>query len=327
MTTVRDIAALSGVSISTISRVLNEPEKVATDTLVKVNEAIEELNYVKRPVKKKRTKLFGIIFPNISNPFFAELLEVLEKEAYLHGRCIMFFNSRYSTRTEKIYFNECISHNVDGVFLVPSSIDPQHLRQINEFKFPTVLLTKSTSALPSVCCDHEDGGKQVAEHLLSLGHTKIGYIGPINDNEEKLTGFTRYLVEQLEPLQPEYMFDHGDGADIEGFLKGLIDANGHIAISAIFCMNDVLAQSVIEILNRHDIRCPEDVTVIGFDNSLTAKLINISSVSQPMKEIAHLGFESMLEELKHDRSSSNYQSKMLKPRLVRRNSMPETIHK
>ncbi|EGR3932589.1 LacI family transcriptional regulator, partial [Vibrio cholerae] len=259
--------------------------------------------------------------------FFAELLEVLEKEAFLHGRCIMFFNSQYSTRTEKIYFNECINHNVDGVFLVPSCLENQHLKQLKEFNFPTVLLTKPTSILPSVCCDHEDGGKQVAEHLLSLGHTKIGYIGPINDNEEKLTGFTRHLIEQLEPLQPEYMFDHGDGAEVEGFLKGLIDANGDIAISAIFCMNDVLAQSVIEILNRHGIRTPEDVTVIGFDNSLIAKLMNISSVSQPMKEIAHLGFEIMLEELKQNKSNLNYQSKMLKPRLVRRNSIPETIHK
>ena len=92
MATVRDIAAHVGVSIATVSRALNESNKVSPETLKVVEDAINELNYEKKLSVKKRTNLFGVIFPNISNPFFSELLEVIENEAFHHGRCVLFFN-------------------------------------------------------------------------------------------------------------------------------------------------------------------------------------------------------------------------------------------
>ncbi len=321
MATIREIATLVGVSTATVSRVINEPNKVAPETVTKVKTAINELNYKKKVPLKKRSNTFAIIVPNITNPFFSELLDVIEEEAYHHGRCVLFFNSRHYLRQEKIYFSECASHQVDGVFLVPITTNEKHLQQLKEFNFPTVLLTKSVNILPSVAVDHSEGGRLVAKHLLSSGHTQIAYIGLVDKKEDKLKGFENYLSEHREPLQSQYMFNYVANTDLTEFLKSLIKANGEPKVSAIFCMNDVTAQQVTEILTYLKIKVPTEITVIGFDNSLTAKLLNMSSISQPMREIAHLGFETMLECLKETEKQKTYQPKVLLPRLILRNSV------
>ena len=116
MATVREIATLVGVSTATVSRVINEPKKVAPATVAMVQAVIEELHYEKKVAKKKRSNTFAIIVLNITNPFFSELLDVIEDEAYHHGRCVLFFNSRARLRQERMYFHECENHQVDGVF-------------------------------------------------------------------------------------------------------------------------------------------------------------------------------------------------------------------
>lgn len=326
MATIRDIAELTGVSTATVSRVLNGSKMVAPETFEKVNEVIQNLQYNKKLPKRKITNLFGIIVPNITNPFFSELLDVIEKEAFYHGRCVLFFNSHHSNRQERIYLNECHNHKVDGVFLVPTSMDEEYLNEIKQYKFPTVLLTQSTEVIPSVSVDHLEGGKLIAEHLLSCGHINIAYVGPVNIREEKLTGFVSLLKGKREPLRKEFMFDweiSSDFQDLEHFVHSLLDGHGKPKVSAIFCVNDVIAESVQKALKVLKIKVPEQVVIIGFDNSITAKTLDISSIAQPMREIANLGFEQMLECLKEGKKQETYPPKVLLPRLVLRNSVLE----
>lgn len=322
MATVRDIAALVGVSIATVSRVLNNSNSVAPETVEKVYAAINELNYQRKLPKRKRTNLFGIIVPNITNPFFSELLDVIEKEAFHHGRCVLFFNSRNSSRQEKLYLEECRNHKVDGVFLIPSSVDKDYLKEIKQYAFPTVLLTNVTDIVPSVSVDHAAGGALIAEHFIAAGHTQIGYVGPINDNEEKLQGFMSLLDKKNHPLRKEFMFDydlHEDSSKLKGFIEGLLDETGKPRVSAVYCSNDVTAGKVLKHLWSLHINVPEQIVVVGFNNSLTAKTLDITSVSQPIREIAHTGFEVMLECLQEGEKQQSYLPKILLPRLVIRN--------
>ncbi|WP_319536545.1 LacI family DNA-binding transcriptional regulator [uncultured Vibrio sp.] len=325
MTTVRDLAQYVGLSIATVSRALNESDKVSPETLKIVENAAKELNYEKKLPIRKKTNLFGVIFPNISNPFFSELLEVIENEAFHHGRCILFFNSRHNLRQEKLYLKECENHDVDGVFLVPHCMDEDYLNSIKKFKFNTVLLTRTTSILPSVAVDHKEGGRLAARHLLSIGNTKIGYIGPIEENEEKLTGFTETLEGKNVQLDRINMFDTEIDADINSYVGKLIIGKNKVSVSAVFCVNDVFAQKVMEAFNLRGIRIPEDVVVVGFDNSLTAKVLNISSVSQPMREIAHVGFDEMLLQINNQKKQVKYIPQLLLPRLVIRGSSIQII--
>lgn len=324
MATVRDIAALAGVSTATVSRVLNDPEVVSPETVVLVNTAIKELKYQRKALRRKRTNLFGIIVPDITNPFFAELLDVIEKEAFFHGRCVLFFNSRHNTRQEQVYINECSNHEVDGVFLVPTCMEADYLEELKQYKFPTVMLTKSTGIIPSVSVDHAEGGRLIAEHLVSCGHTDIAYVGPVTIEEDKLTGFSLGLEGKNQSVQSKYMFDCcvlPGVSELKQFVESLVDKQGQPKVSAIYCMNDVTAERVQNVLHALNIKTPEQVVVIGFDNSLTAKTLGITSISQPMREIAHLGFEQMLECLKETEKQNTYTPKVLLPRLVLRNSV------
>jgi LacI family transcriptional regulator len=324
MATVQDIADFAGVSTATVSRVLNKSEAVSPETVAKVNEAIKELKYERKALKRKRTDLFGIIVPDITNPFFAELLDVIEREAFFHGRCVLFFNSRHNTKQEKLYLNECLNHEVDGVFLIPTCMDEAYLNEIKKYKFPTIMLTRSTEIIPSVSVDHAEGGRLVAEHLISIGHTKIGYVGPINHQEDKLTGFSSVLEEKKEPIRREFMFDccaSPEKSELKQFIQSLVDKDGQPKVSAINCTNDVTAEKVQNILYSLNINVPEQIAVIGFDNSLTAKTLDMTSISQPMREIAHLGFEQMLECIKEAEKQKTYPPKVLLPRLVLRNSV------
>ncbi len=320
MATVRDIATQVGVSIATVSRALNEPEKVSPETLRVVKKAMQEMDYKKKAPVRKRTNLFGVIFPNISNPFFAELLEIIENEAFHNGRCVMFFNSRHNLRQEKLYLQECESHGVDGVFLVPHCIDDDYLETIKKLKFHTVLLTQTSHVLPSVAVDHREGGRLVASHLLSSGHTNIGYVGPISPREDKYVGFVEKLESRHITLNEVAMFDTEIGADIEAYIENLMALDDQKKVSAIFCVNDVFAQKIIEALVGRGVKVPQEVVVVGFDNSLTSKILNISSISQPMREIAHVGFEQMLTLMQENKKLSGYTPQLLLPRLVMRES-------
>lgn len=325
MSTVRDIAAYVGLSIATVSRALNESDKVSPETLKIVESAAIKLNYEKRQPVRKKTNLFGVIFPNISNPFFSELLEVIENEAFHNGRCVLFFNSRHNLRQEKLYLKECENHNVDGVFLVPHCMDEDYLNSIKKFNFNTVLLTRTSSVLPSVAVDHKEGGRLAARHLHSVGNTKIGYVGPIKSTEEKLTGFIEALEARNVRLESSNMFDTETDENIQSYVDRLIISKHMINVSAVFCVNDVFAQKIIEAFHFRGVLIPEDVVVVGFDNSLTSKILNISSVSQPMREIAHVGFDEMLLQINSQNKQLKYTPKLLLPRLIIRGSSIQII--
>lgn len=311
MANIRDVAAFAEVSTATVSRALNAPHTLSPDTLSRVMHAVQSLDYSAKPKSRKRTNLFGVIFPNISNPFFAQLLEVLEQEAYLHGRSILFFNSKGNERQEQIALHECEAHGVDGVFLVPvGDLPDSYQDKLNDFNYQTVILTRSAKKLPSVSTDHRYGGRESAALLLAQGHTRIGYLGIIEPFDDKYAGFADYLAEQGQQLQAENCFDIRSSRTLESYLESAVFVR---RITAFGCGSDVLAQQVLEIHQKWNASLP--LSVIGFDNTLISRLLKFSTVSQPMRDIAHIGFELMIEALKNPKNG-HYQAQLLLPKLI-----------
>ncbi len=317
MATIRDVAKLAGVSIATVSRAVNEPKLVSEETRSQIEGAIASTQYVKRIKPRKKSDLIGVILPNLSNPFFLTLLEALEYEARTHRRSIVVFNSRQKLAMERAAFTECRKMKVDGVFLVPHCLTREYLSEVRKYNFRTVLLTRTSSMLPSVAVDHIEGGRQVAEHLISSGHVNVGYVGPTKSSEEKLIGFRQGLQQAGLQLHVDLAFDTEGEGDLRRFVA---DTAKRKRATAIFCVNDVLAQEVVAILRSDGMSVPKDMEVVGFDNSIVASLLDISSVSQPMKEIAHVGFEELLAALKEVKPSASYEPIHLLPRLVMRGS-------
>lgn len=317
MATIRDVAKLAGVSIATVSRAVNEPKLVSKETRSQVEGAIASTKYVKRVKPRRESDLIGVILPNLSNPFFLTLVEALEYEARTHRRSIVLFNSRQKLAMERVAFTECRKMKVDGVFLVPHSLSRDYLSEVRKYNFPTVLLTRTSSMLPSVAVDHIEGGRQVAEHLVSSGHVNVGYVGPTKTSEEKLIGFRQGLQQAGLQLHADLAFDTEGESDLRRFV---IDTAKRKRASVIFCVNDVLAQEVVAILRSAGMSVPKDMEVVGFDNSIVASLLDISSVSQPMKEIAHVGFEELLSAMKEGKPPASHEPHHLLPRLVMRGS-------
>jgi LacI family transcriptional regulator len=326
MATIRDVAQLAGVSIATISRVLNNSDKVSPDTAAHVRSVVEELGYVYnqplggRRVAKDRLPLFAIILPTLANPYFAELLDIVEQEAQHLGRALLVFNSRGDVQRELALLNACQQYRIDGLFIVPCSRTTEHIGICNSLPFPVVVLTQLIAELTSVAVDHVEGGAQVAEHLVSMGHTEIGYLGSTDNVEQKFGGFRDRLAMLGVPLAEGNIIQTPalTAVELAARFNEYLDANPRLPFSAIFAFNDVAAQQVIEILDQRGYQVPEQVQVVGFDNTLLAKVMNISSVSQPMREIGHLGCQEMIRLIEGKETDIHHLT--LSPRLVLRNS-------
>lgn len=326
MATIRDVAQLAGVSIATVSRVLNNSEKVLPETTKHVKAILKELNYVyNQPLSKRSTatgkkSLFAIILPNLVNPYFAELLDVVEQEAQHLERGLLVFNSRGDVQREVSLIEECHRYKVDGIFIVPCSRTSAHLTALPEQSIPLVVLTQLLETFTSVAVDHIEGGAQIAEHLVSMGHTEIGYFGSTDDVEEKFVGFRNKLVELGVHLKPDCVISTPalTAMELSCAFHGFLDQHPTIPFSAIFTFNDVAAQQVIEALQQRHISVPEQVMVVGFDNTLLSRVMNISSVAQPMREIGRLGCQEMVRLV--TRNDTKVQHLTLTPRLVLRSS-------
>jgi LacI family transcriptional regulator len=326
MTTIRDVAQLAGVSIATISRVLNNSEKVSPDTAEHVRSVIKELGYVySPPLSNKRTpaerqSLFAIILPTLANPYFSELLDIVEQEAQFLGRALLVFNSRGDTQRELTLMNACKQYKIDGLFIIPCTRDHAHLETENSLPFPVVILTQLLQGKTSVAVDHIEGGAQVAEHLVSMGHTQIGYLGATDETEQKFSGFRDKLAELGVPLLSDNIIQTPalTAAEIADRFKEYLDDHPQLPFSAIFAFNDVAAQQVMDVLHQRGYQIPEQVQVVGFDNTLLAQVMNISSVAQPMREIGRLGCQEMIRLVEGKEMDTHHLS--LSPRLVLRNS-------
>lgn len=170
---------------------------------------VKELGYVyNQPLgggrkRVEKTPLFAIILPTLANPYFAELLDIVEQEAQHLGRALLVFNSRGDVQRELTLMNACQQYNIDGLFIVPCSRTTEHIATLNRLPFPVVVLTQLVAELTSVAVDHVEGGAQVAEHLVSMGHTAIGYLGSVDDVEQKFGGFRDRLAALGVPIEPE----------------------------------------------------------------------------------------------------------------------------
>jgi LacI family transcriptional regulator len=160
-----------------------------------------------------------------------------------------------------------------------------------------------------------------------MGHTQIGYLGPADEAEKKFTGFRNKLSDLRILLPAERIIDTPDvsAPELSARFSVYLDQHAVLPFSAIFVFNDVSAQLVIEVLQSRGYRVPEDVLVVGFDNTLIAQVMNISSVAQPIKEIGRLGFQEMMRLIEHNELGNDTHHLILSPRLVLRNSSVKLI--
>ena len=337
--TIYDIASEAGASTATVSRVLsNSGYPVKTEMRRKILDAAKKLNYspnmLGRMLKKSESMDIGVIIPTISNPFYPQMVLGIELEARQSGYNILLCNSFRDVSTEKKYIESLYQKQVKGIII--SSIDENHmfLKEMQDDGVKIVVFDQDIEDLK--CCkvgfDHVKGSMMAVEYLVKMGHRNIAFLtSPMTRKSRKdtLEGFKLALLknnlvfkkenvivsESEEELQSgTYEFENGKRLAVK-FLE-LADRP-----TAIFAVNDMTAFGIIQELLNNNVRVPEDVSVVGFDNIEISSMINppLTTVNQPSFETGRQACKMLLDSM-GDREHSDV-SIMLEPSLVIRKSV------
>lgn len=306
---IKDVAREAGVSIATVSRVLNDVDVVNEDTKKKVLEAIKKLGYrpniVARSLKTQRTKTIGILVPDISNQFYPEIVRGTEDVANIYDYNIMLCNSDSDLEKEKEYLRVLKEKMVDGVLYMSSSLEPEILNLINELELATVLIESrdEKGELPSVTIDNKAAAYDATKHLIDCGNKNIAYIGTHKNAQNawimRYFGYEEALKESGLEVKEDFLY-FGDLKAQTGYeaVDKILEKGD---IDAIFCASDEIAMGAINALREKGISVPEDIDVIGFNDIYVASMFypRLTTISQPMYDMGSVAMRMLIKVINH----------------------------
>jgi LacI family transcriptional regulator len=308
--TIWDIAKITGVSASTVSRVVNNYPFVKETTRKKVLQAIEELNYypdlVAKSMKKGRTYNIGLIVGGLRNPFFAETSEVIVKTAEKYNYHVTLCVTEEKALKVKEYINLLIKMRVDGVIIGSISNDAP-INRLRDSKIPYVLYNRRNEHKDSdyIIQDNSKGAFDAVSHLINLGHKRIGMLhGPLSFDtvEGRTAGYyealNTYKLKQYDHFVQEVDFVEAE-TKVEQAVNKMFD--NKIKPTAIFTTADILALDAMEVLMRYGYRVPKDVAMVGFDNIRLSghSLIGLTTVGHRAAEMARLAAERLVQKIEY----------------------------
>lgn len=303
---IKDVAREAGVSIATVSRVLNEIDVVNEDTKKKVLDAIKKLNYrpniVARSLKTQKTKTIGIIIPDISSQVYSEIARGAEDVSNIYGYNVILCNTDLDTEKEMEYIKVLKEKMVDGIIYMSNSLEDGIVDLLKELSLPTVLVETSDkdNVFPSVTIDNEKAAFDAVEYLINKGDKLIAYIG----TGEELSNACSERFEGYKKALEKNNIDIKDGLIRHCSLKA---KDGYEAVSsmiknkekmdAIFCGSDEVAMGAINSLRDHNVKVPDDVDVMGFDNISAASLFypKLTTVEQQMYDMGSVGMRMLIK--------------------------------
>ncbi|MEF3331292.1 LacI family DNA-binding transcriptional regulator [Oceanobacillus sp. M60] len=288
MATIRDVSKYSGVSVATVSRVINDSSKVQPTTKEKVLEAIKELNYkpnaVAKTLFKKQSYSIGLIIPDISNPFFPEVARAVEDTARQYGYRVILCNSDGNKEKEKDYIETLSQNHVDGLLVTSISGNSDNFKGLH---MPVVALDRSMDKnIPCVYVDNYEGGKLAAQTLFENGGKVFGEIsGPPNliTAKERSRGFHDFLkMKEMTAITYEGEFDFKRSFEVAG---QLLDKTPEV--DSVFVGNDQIGVAMVKEAMLRDIRIPGELQIVGFDGIEIGELItpSLSTIQQPIYEL------------------------------------------
>ncbi len=294
--TIYDVAREAGVSMATVSRVVNNNPNVKPQTRKKVFEAIERLGYrpnaVARGLASKKTTTVGVVIPDISNSVFAEVARGIEDIANMYHYNIILCNADKKKDKEIRVINTLLEKQVDGLLFMGGAITEEHLHAFKTSSVPIVLCatTDENQEMPSVDIDHEEAAYDAVKLLLEYGHTKIGMIsGTLQDPSNgyaRYQGYRRAMEDAGIKVRDDYVrignYKYDAGLETTKYFIGLKDRP-----TALFVANDEMAIGAIHTIQDSGLSVPDDMSVISVDNVRIAEMVRpqLTTVAQPMYDI------------------------------------------
>ncbi len=306
---IKDVARKAGVSISTVSRVINESKIVKPETHEKVMKAIDELGYkpnaIARSLKIKNTKTIGILIPDISNQFYPEVVRGIEDIANMYEYNIFLCNTDQDKEKEIQYFDVMAEKQVDGVVFIGNEVSPELYKKFKTYGIPIILIGTDHEAIPSVTIDNVGASRAIMKYLIKKGHRRIGIItgkhyDPVTYGT-RMEGYKKALEENEIPFLEELVIEGG-----YRFKSGYEGAKKFMDMeeppTAIFVANDEMAIGAMRAALEQGIAIPDELAIVGFDNiDMAGKVFPaLTTVAQPMYEMGAIGMRVLTKILNEE---------------------------
>jgi len=307
MVNIKDVALRADVSVTTVSHVVNGTRFVKDGTRLRVEEAVRVLGYVPsgvaRSLKNNATHTFGMLIPNNSNPYFAEILRGVEDRCFAAGYNVILCNSNDDAKRQAAYLRVLAEKRIDGLVLVTSHRDAVLKSALGELKIPVVLLDRE---IPGLVCDlvevdHVSGGSIATRHLLELGHPSVACIsGPpdLSPSTQRRAGWKMALL-QGGVERREGDLARGDFSSRGGYLAMQVLLRRKPRPSAVFVCNDLMAFGALAAAHEAGVAVPRQLSIVGFDDIELAafSIPALTTVAQPKQQIGTMAAELLLERM------------------------------
>ncbi|GEL10774.1 LacI family transcriptional regulator [Flavobacterium glycines] len=309
MSNLKAVAEHSKVSIATVSRVINNDPKVSKATMLKVQASIAALEYKPNRVAQrlrstsKKTKLLGLVIPDIQNPFFVDVVRGVEDYAYQNNFAVMIGNFGQDEKKEKLYLDILQSENIDGLIVAPIHGKDKGVENLVKKNIPVVCIDRGLTDVDVdvVKVNNEQGAFSAISHLLSIGHKRIAFISgnfKIPTYIERLSGYKKALSEYGVAFDESLVFardtDYKSGFEIANKILELDNRP-----TAIFSGNNLLTLGALEAIHAKSIKIPEDISIVGFDDMPWSISLNppLSAVRQPGFDMGRKAAEMLYERI------------------------------
>ena len=324
--TIRDVAKEAGVSVATVSRLINKISYISQETEQKIQEVMKRLDYqpneVARGLAKQKSNTIALIIPDITNPFFPELVIAIEESAKLKGYNLILVNSHDADLKDPHFWKEFQSRYIDGFILASFDFNEEVLNSIERLKIPFVRVDRAADfqSNDSIGVDNYKGAAMAVEHLIEIGCRKIAHIsGPasFSPSIDRIRGYKDTILKNFP--HPEPIIFQGDFSMEGGKQLTLRMMEEHPDIDGIFLANDMMAIGSLKALKILNIQVPADIALIGFDGIKITEMVEpeLSTITQPIYNIGVAATNKLIHFIENTTETNQYD---LDVRLIKRES-------
>lgn len=302
MATIKDVAKVAGVTVTTVSRVLNNRGYISDTTRKKVQEAMNELNYqpneIARSLFRRKSNIIGVIVPNVSHPFFSELTNYIEYYAYEFGYKVLICNSYQDSVKEKDYVEMLKRNQVDGIIMGSHTLETSDYINPN---LPIIAIDRNfENNVPFITSDNYDGGKLATNLLIDKGCKKLAHIsGPLEINTPANKRYQAFM-DVVSERKVEYVIKQAKLDIFESYEKLAYKLfEEHPDIDGIFASSDMIAASLIYVASEIGKNITKDLKIVGYDDINLASLIvpPLTTIKQPIKEMGQLAVKLLIDKI------------------------------
>lgn len=336
MPTIVEVAKRAGVSIATVSNVIRGTKRVSPLVQARVQEAIRELDYypneIARSLKVKQTRMLGMVLPDITNPFFPEIIRGAEDSAFERGYFLVTANTDEQIGRERRIVAALRSYRVDGILLASApGNDTTHIRSTIASGLPVVCIDRPVSGVKTdaVLLDNVRGGRECVRHLIQLGHRRIAIItGQLEalNARERLQGYERALQEADIQIDPALVLE-GDFRDESGYRLGRQLMRGTVKATAVFVCNGVMTLGFLKALEEMGKQCPDDIALATFDDLAVDRSFHphLTSVVQPSYEMGARAATILMDRIEGKLTGQPSAVRIVPTLVIRESSRPQSF--